>query len=92
MFDHLYIVKDLSETSTDVHKVGKALDPDKRKKQLSTGSARGIVQVYKRRTHNAGVVEKIVHVAQKCYHVGSIGGREHYNNNMQHSIGTRACS
>ena len=85
-FDHVYVFKDLAETCSDVHKIGKAIDPDARKKQLSTGSARGIEEVYKRRTHNAGVVERIVHVAQKRYHVGSIGGREHYNNAMQHSI------
>jgi phage anti-repressor protein len=97
-FDHVYVFKDLAETCSDVHKIGnsallgrlcrpnKAIDPEARKKQLSTGSARGIEEVYKRRTHNAGVVERIVHVAQKRYHVGSIGGREHYNNSMQHSI------
>ncbi len=52
LHDHVYVFKEVSEQSTDVHKVGRAVDTMQRKKQRNTGRARG-PEVYKRRTFNA---------------------------------------
>ena len=84
--DYVYVFKEVSEESTDVHKIGRAIDTHQRKKHLNTGSARGIVEVYKRQTFNAAVVERVIQVAQKRYQVGTIGGQEHYNNGVHHSV------
>ncbi len=84
--DHVYINKELTEASNDIHKIGKSIDPKKRLAQFRTASARGIVEVYQRATHNAPIVEKIVEVAMKRYHYASLGGEEHYNCDVEHSI------
>ncbi|PNH03855.1 hypothetical protein TSOC_010046, partial [Tetrabaena socialis] len=84
--DNVYVNKEVAELAGDAHKVGKAVDPKKRESQLNTGSAQGSRMIYKRPTHNAKVVEDILKVAQRRYHIASIGGWEHYNNNVEHSV------
>ncbi|PNH01613.1 hypothetical protein TSOC_012493 [Tetrabaena socialis] len=94
--DNVYVNKEVSELASDAHKVGKAIDPKKREvraqarsrseSQLNTGSAQGSRMIYKRPTHNAKVVEDILKVAQRRYHIASIGGCERYNNNVEHSV------
>ncbi|PNH00283.1 hypothetical protein TSOC_013923 [Tetrabaena socialis] len=84
--DNVYVNKEVAELASDTHKVGKAIDPKKRESQLNTGSAQGSRMIYKRPTHNAMVVEDILKVAQRRYHIASIGGCEHYNNNVEHSV------
>ncbi|PNH12535.1 hypothetical protein TSOC_000504 [Tetrabaena socialis] len=84
--DNVYVNKEVAELATDAHKVGKAIDPKKREAQLNTGSAQGSRMIYKLPTHNAKIVEDILKVAQRRYHIASIGGWEHYNNNVEHSV------
>ncbi|PNH01553.1 hypothetical protein TSOC_012551 [Tetrabaena socialis] len=84
--DNVYVSKEVAELASDAHKVGKAIDPKKREAQLNTGSAQGSRMIYTCATHNAKIVEDIVKVAQRRYHIASIGGCEHYNNNIEHSV------
>jgi len=84
--DHVYVYKDASELSCNTHKIGKAIDPKKRESQLNTGSAQGARMVYKLPTLNGKVIEDVVKVALKRYHVGSNGGVEHYTNELEHSV------
>lgn len=42
--------------------------------------------IYKLKTYNAKIVEDIVKVAQKRYHIASIGGWQHYHNSVEHSV------
>ena len=44
------------------------------------------MELYQRATYNAPIVEKIVEVAMKRYHYASLGGEEHYNCDVEHSI------
>ena len=80
--DHVYINKENAELSSPNHKIGKTINPSKREAQLNTGSAQGSRIIYQRATLNAKVIEDIVHVAQRRYHVGTIGGVEHAVNNV----------
>ena len=84
--DHVYICKEVAELSSQTHKVGKAIDTKKRESQLNTGSAQGTRIIYERSTLNAKVVEDMVRVAQRRYHIGTIGGTEHYTNEIEHSV------
>ncbi|PNG99500.1 hypothetical protein TSOC_014720, partial [Tetrabaena socialis] len=84
--DNVYVNKEVAELATDAHKIGKAIDTKKREAQLNTGSAQGSRMIHIRPTHNAKIVEDIVKVAQRRYHIASIGGWEHYNNNVEHSV------
>ena len=84
--DNVYICKEVAELASDAHKVGKAIDKKKREAQLNTGSAQGSQIIYTRPTHNAKIIEDIVKVAQRRYHIASLGGQEHYNNNVEHSV------
>ncbi|PNH10537.1 Reticulocyte-binding protein 2 a [Tetrabaena socialis] len=95
--DHVYVSKEVvapqwrlaigqAELASDAHKVGKAVDPRKREAQLNTGSAQGARVIYTCATHNAKIIEDIVKVAQRRYHIASIGGCEHYNNAVEHSV------
>ncbi len=72
--DNVYIFKEVAEMSNARHKIGKAFDPVKRRDQLNTGSAQGIVERHRRPTHNAYLVETIVKVVMKRYHYSG----EHY--------------
>lgn len=84
--DHVYINKEASELASNAHKIGRAIHCKKREAQLNTGSAQGSRMIYKRPTHNAKIIEDIVRVVNKRYHIASIGGVEHYNNNVEHSV------
>ena len=84
--DNAYINKEVAELASDAHKIGKAIDSKKREAQLNTGSAQGSKIIHIRPCHNAKIVEDIVKVALKRYHIASIGGEEHYNNNVEHSV------
>lgn len=85
--DHVYIAKERSELATDSHKIGKALDVHRREAQLNTHSAQGVRMIYSKATHNATIVEGIVKVAMRRYHLNNDGaGHEHYNNNIEHSV------
>ena len=78
--------KEAAELASSTHKIGKAVDPKKREAQLNTGSAQGMRVIYQRPTLNAKVVEDIARVTLRRYHVGSIGGIEHYANELEHSV------
>lgn len=85
--DNVYINKERSELAGDAHKIGKAFDEKKRSSQFNTGSAQGSRMIHVRATHNAKIVEDIVKVVQKRYHIANgHGGVEHYNNNVEHSV------
>ena len=84
--DHVYINKEAAELASDAHKIGKAIDAKKRESQFNTGSAQGSRMIYKRPTVNAKIVEDIVKVVQRRYHITSMGGVEHYNNRVEHSV------
>ena len=84
--DNVYINKEVAELASDAHKIGKAIDKKKRESQLNTGSAQGSKMIYARATGNAKIVEDIVKVVQRRYHIASIGGVEHYNNTVEHSV------
>ena len=84
--DHVYINKEVAELTGDAHKVGKAVDTKKREAQLNTGSAQGSRMIYKRATVNAKIVEEIVKVVQRRYHIASLGGVEHYSNTVEHTV------
>lgn len=84
--DNIYIMKEAAELVSDVHKIGRSVNPERRERTFNTGSAHGVRCMYKRATVNAKVIEDIVRVVMKRYHVGSFGGTEHYWNEMQHSI------
>ena len=84
--DHVYISKEVAELSSQTHKIGKAIDTKRRESQLNTGSAQGSRIIYERSTLNAKVVEDIVRVAQRRYHIGMLGGTEHYTNEIEHSV------
>ena len=42
--------------------------------------------IFERATHNAKIVEDIAKVALRRYHIASLGGVEHYNNRVEHSV------
>jgi prophage antirepressor-like protein len=84
--DHVYINKEAAELASDAHKIGKTVDTKKRESQLNTGSAQGSRMIYKRATVNAKIIEDIVKVVQRRYHIASLGGVEHYNNTVEHSV------
>jgi prophage antirepressor-like protein len=86
LLDHVYLRKDRSELCCDNHKIGKAIDKKKRESTLNCASAQGGKFIYARPVHNAKIVEDIVKVAQRRYHIGSSGGEEHYNNSVEHSV------
>ena len=81
-----YIGKERVQLGTKRHKLGFSIDPKKRESSLNCGSAEGIVMIYKRKTHNGRLVENIVKDALKRYHIGNIGGTEHYNNDVDHTV------
>ncbi len=84
--DNVYINKEASQVGTDVHKIGKAINPKVREATFNTASAQGCRMIYTRPTHNAKLVEDVVRDVMKRYHIGGLGGTEHYNNNVEHSI------
>ena len=84
--DNVYIHKSAAELASDAHKVGKALSDKKREAQLNTALAQGGKMIYVRPTHNAKIVEDIAKVALRRYHIASLGGVEHYNNRVEHSV------
>jgi prophage antirepressor-like protein len=84
--DNVYINKEVAELASDAHKIGRTIHTSKREAQLNTGSAQGSRMIYKRATVNAKIVEDIVKVAQRRYHIASIGGVEHYSNIVEHSV------
>ncbi len=47
--DNVYITKEGSELHSDRHKIGKTLDPEKRKKKFDTACARGTEVLHARR-------------------------------------------
>ncbi|PNH01529.1 hypothetical protein TSOC_012589 [Tetrabaena socialis] len=76
---NVYVNKEVAESATDAHKVGKAID-------VQTRESRSRILIHRRPTHNAKIVEDIVKVAQRRYHTASIGGWEKYNNQVEHSV------
>jgi hypothetical protein len=84
--DNVYVCKEAAQVGTDVHKIGKAINPKVREATFNTGSAQGCHMIYTRPTHNAKLVEDVVRDVMKRYHIGGQGGTEHYNNNTDHSI------
>jgi hypothetical protein len=84
--DNVYVCKEAAQVGTDVHKIGKAINPKVREATFNTGSAQGCRMIYTRPTHNAKLVEDIMRDVMKRYHIGGLGGTEHYNNNTDHSI------
>jgi phage anti-repressor protein len=79
--DRVYINQEASEIGTDRHKVGKTFYEKKREGQLRTGAAQGSEMVYVRETSNAVIIENIVAVALKRYHIA----REHYQCRLDHT-------
>ena len=84
--DNVYVCKEAAQVGTDVHKIGKAINPKVREATFNTGSAQGVRMIYTRPTHNAKLVEDVARDVMKRYHIGGQGGTEHYNNNTDHSI------
>ena len=84
--DKVYIMKEAAELASNTHKVGKSINPKKREATFNTPSAQGVRCLYTRDTVNAKIIEDMVKVAQKRYHIVSHGGSEHYSNSMDHSI------
>jgi prophage antirepressor-like protein len=84
--DNNYINKEVAELHCDKHKVGKAIDTKRRESALNTGSAEGSRMIHKSPTHNARLVETIVLDARKKYHIGTMGGCEHFSNHIEHTV------
>ena len=84
--ESIYINKAESELYHDQHKIGRAVNPTRRERELNTAHARPTKMIYTRPTVNADIVEKILKVVLKKYHCGTNGGQEHYWNNLEHSI------
>ena len=80
-----YIHKERVQLGSNKHKVGFSTDTKKRESAFNTGSAEGGMMIYKRKTHNGRLVESIVKDALKRYHIGNIGGTEHYNCDVEHT-------
>lgn len=83
--DNVYMFKEIAELHTDTHKIGKALDPKKRLKELNTGSAQGIIEILRWPTSNAKIIEDMLKVSLKRNHISSEGGLEHYQQLLDHS-------
>ena len=81
----VYIHKERVQLGSNKHKVGFSTDTKKRESAFNTGSAEGGMMIYKRKTHNGRLVESIVKDALKRYHIGNIGGTEHYNCDVEHT-------
>jgi hypothetical protein len=85
--DTIYICKEQSELATDVHKIGRTINPKRREAQFNTGSAQGCKMIYERLTHNAKLVEDVVKDVMHRYHiVNGAGGTEHYDCCTEHSV------
>ena len=78
----VYVNKEVSELSSDRHKIGITIDEKKRQCSLNTGSAQGSKMIFTLLTNNAKLVETQAAAYLKRYHCG----REHYNCNVEHSI------
>ena len=63
--DHAYISKETAELASDAHKVGKAVDKNRRESQLNAGSAQGSRIIYDVPTCNAKIVEDMVKVSMR---------------------------
>ena len=85
-FDTVYIMKEASELSSDAHKIGKSINPKCRERVFNTGSARGVRCIYKIKTLNAKIIEDMIKVVLRRYHLQCGGGTEHYSCNVEHSI------
>jgi phage anti-repressor protein len=79
--DRVYINQEVSEIGTGRHKVGKTFYEKKREGQLRTGAAQGSEMVYVRETSNAVIIENVIAVALKRYHIA----REHYQCRLEHT-------
>jgi phage anti-repressor protein len=83
--EYIYINKENTEADNNIHKIGRAIDTNKRLAQHNTASAKGVVELYKRATCNAVICEKVIHTVLKKYSFCGSGGTEHFNCDITYS-------
>lgn len=84
--DNVYIFKERAELATDAHKIGKAVGPKLRLAKLKTGSAQGIIELFRWSTHNAKLIEDIMKCTMKrTRYTSREGGSALYDHNVGHS-------
>jgi hypothetical protein len=85
--EYVYICKEKAQDGTNVHKIGRTSDVNRRERGLRTGSAHGCFIIYQRATHNGALVESFLKNSLKRYHVtGYGGGVEHYDCDVGHTM------
>ena len=80
--DKVYIDKDRAQLGTDKHKLGTAVDENKREATFNTSSAEGSKMIYTLEVSNGKLVEDTAKHALKRYH----HAREHYNCRVEHTV------
>lgn len=84
--ESVYINKAASELHRNAHKLGMTLDPKKRQSQMNNAHANGTKNVFVQKTSNSRLVEMIVANSIKRYNIGGVGGNEHYNCDIEHTV------
>jgi hypothetical protein len=77
----VYIAKELSQLTTNIHKIGITDDTKKRESSLNTGNSHGISIIFEKKVTNKLLVEQIVHKLLTKYHFS----KEFYSNNECYS-------
>jgi hypothetical protein len=85
----VYIAKEFTQRTTNIHKIGITDDKKKRESSMNTSHSQGISIIFEKKVTNKSLVEHIVHKILAKYHYSKefFSNKESYSQSIIHLVG-----